>query len=310
MVTHYPRSGPLMLRTHLSDRANTHAIVSGEVTSPLVRLDVCGPKAVSKGFKPLVREGAFQFSELSIMTYLQAKAHGKRLVLLPAVVLGRFQHEFLACRADDDIRPGDLEGRRVGVRSYTVTTVTWARAILQLQYGVAIDEVIWVAHEDSHLAEFRDPPTVERIELDGRTLEQLLIDGVVDVAVLSRPPTDPRLRSLIADPAAAAKDWYDRFGGIQINHMVVVEAALSAERPDVVREIYAMLLRAKQIAARTEHGIDVLPFGVDANRRNLELAIGCAAAQDLIPDRFEVDDLFDETTRALGRAPASMSATR
>lgn len=298
---HYPKSGPLTLKAHLADRTNTHAIVSGEITSPLVRLDICGPQAVSKGFKPLVRDGAFQFSELSIMTYLQAKAYGKKLTLLPAVVLGRFQHGFMACRAGDDIQPGNLKGRRVGIRSYTVTTVTWARAILQLQYGVDIDEVLWVAHEDSHLAEFQDPPTVERIELDGRTLEQLLIDGAIDVAVLSKLPTDPRIRSLIADPAAAAKDWHARFGGIQINHMVVVEEALSAERPDVVQEIYAMLLRAKLTAPKTELGIDVLPFGVDANRRNLELAIECAAAQNLIPNRFEVDDLFDETTRALGR---------
>ena len=302
MLSHYPGSGPVTLRTHLGDRANTHGIVTGDIGSPLVHLDICGPKGVSQGVKPLVREGAFQFSELSIMTYLQAKAHGKQLVLLPAVVLGRFQHGFIARRADDDIGSGNLAGRRIGIRSYTVTTVTWARAILQMQYGVDIDEVTWVAHEDSHVVEFQDPPNVERIDLAGRTLEQLLVDGLIDVAVLAAPPADPRIRPLIADPGAAAQEWYDRFGGIQINHMAVVDAALSAERPDVVRELYAMLLRAKRLAPKTELGIDVLPFGVEANRRNLELAIECAAIQRLIPHRVEVDSLFDETTHALQQA--------
>mgnify|MGYP002373040595 CR=1 FL=1 len=203
---------------------------------------------------------------------------------------------------DDDIHPVDLAGCRVGIRSYTVTTVTWARAILQMQYDVDIDEVTWVAHEDSHVAEFQDPPNVERIDLAGRTLEQFLVDGLIDAAVLAAPPADPRIRPLIPDPSAAAQEWYDRFGGIQINHMVVVDTALSAERPDVVRELYAMLLRGKRLAPRTELGIDVLPFGVEANRRNLALAIECAAAQRLIPHRVEVDSLFDETTRALEQA--------
>ncbi len=42
------------------------------------------------------------------------------------------------------------------------------------------------------------------------------------------------------------------------------------------------------------------PFGVDANRRNLETAIDCAHRQGLIPMRFEVDELFDDVTRVLG----------
>jgi len=37
----------------------------------------------------------------------------------------------------------------------------------------------------------------------------------------------------------------------------------------------------------------MLPHGLEANRRNLEVAIDCAYAQALIPRRFSVDELFE-----------------
>ena len=39
------------------------------------------------------------------------------------------------------------------------------------------------------------------------------------------------------------------------------------------------------------------PFGFEANRRNLEVAIDYTYEQRLIPRRFTVDELFDYVTR-------------
>jgi 4,5-dihydroxyphthalate decarboxylase len=36
-------------------------------------------------------------------------------------------------------------------------------------------------------------------------------------------------------------------------------------------------------------------------RRTLEVMIGYALEQELIPRRYSADELFDDTTRALGR---------
>jgi 4,5-dihydroxyphthalate decarboxylase len=44
---------------------------------------------------------------------------------------------------------------------------------------------------------------------------------------------------------------------------------------------------------------DFVPFGVEANRKALERIIDYAAQQALIPRRFSVDELFDDTTRML-----------
>jgi 4,5-dihydroxyphthalate decarboxylase len=48
-----------------------------------------------------------------------------------------------------------------------------------------------------------------------------------------------------------------------------------------------------------EAGAPATPFGVAACRPALEKIIEYAAQQQLIPRRFEVDELFDDTTRKM-----------
>src|SRR5258708_34668161 len=128
----YQKSGPVTLRTNLADYAVTKALKAGAIASDLVTFDFCGPKVAFQGFKPMVRERAFDASELAIATFLQAKVYGKPVVLLPAVVMGRFQHNHaLRCVARGPLPPGEIAGRRCGNRSYTQTTGLWVRGILQ-----------------------------------------------------------------------------------------------------------------------------------------------------------------------------------
>jgi len=81
--------------------------------------------------------------------------------------------------------------------------------------------------------------------------------------------------------------------------MVVVKEPLSKSNPEAVREIFRLLRDSKQAASLAANSPDPLQFGVEANRRSLELIIDYAAQQRLIPRRFEVDELFDDVTRSL-----------
>ena len=289
------------LKTLLGDYPNTRALRRGELTSTRVTFDFADVPQVASAFKRTVRNLEFDVSELAIVTYLMAKAHSKPYVLLPAVVLGRFQHPFIVYNsARGELRPGDLNGKRVGIRSYSVTTSMWLRGILANDYGVNIDSVRWVTFEEPHVAEFKDPPSVERAPAD-RDLQKMLLDGEVDAAVLRDPKLeDPRLKRLIPDPEQAARDWHQRNRAIQINHMVVVRDTLSKSDPDAVREVYRLLREAKRRAPAAAPGEpDMTPFGLEANRRNLEVAIDYVHQQRLIPKRFTVDELFDDVTRRL-----------
>ena len=293
---------PIRLRTLLGDYPNTRALKSGALASALVRFDFADVKATHTAFKRVVRDLEFDVAELALMTFLIAKAAGRPLALVPAVLTARFQHPYLVYDAErGPLAPGELAGRRVGIRAYSVTTAAWIRGILAHDYGVAPDSVRWVSFEEAHVAEYRDPPGVERAAA-GKDALAMLFAGELDALVVGSPvPADARLKTVIPHPAAAAADWHRRNRAIQINHMLVVKQSLLQTDAPAVAEVFR-LLRASTQAAQppAAAGIDMHPFGVDANRRNLEVAIAYAHEQGLIPRRCAVDELFDATTRALG----------
>lgn len=293
-------SAVVRLRTLLGDHPSTRQLKEGALASPRVAFEFADVKVPNRAFKQVVRENAFDVAELAIITYLQARALGKPLVLLPATIVGRFQHAYLVYNpARGDLAPSDLAGRRVGVRSYSVTTATWIRGILAHDHGVDLDRVQWVTFEDAHLAEYRDPPTAERAP-PGKDLLEMLRDGELDAAVVGAPPpVDSPLVPLIPDPASAARDWCRRNRAVPINHLAVISESLSQSSPDVVREVYRLLREARQSVAVRADGIDLLPFGVEALRPSLALAIEYAFEQGLVTRRLKVDELFDDATRAL-----------
>jgi 4,5-dihydroxyphthalate decarboxylase len=297
----YPKSGPVRLRANLADYAVTKALKSGAVGSDLVTFDFCGPKVAFQGFKPMVRERAFDASELAIATFLQAKVYGKPVTLLPAVVMGRFQHNHaLRCIARGPLAPGDIAGRRIGIRSYTQTTGIWVRGILQHEYGVDLNKVTWVCNDDGHLAEFVEPPNVARTPADSNKVDQMLLDAELDAAILGADmPNEPRVAHLIPNPKEAALAWRKKYGTVPVNHFFCVDKDLADTRPDVVAEVFRMLKASKAAAQPPADGIDFHLFGIGALRKPLELIIQYAVEQKIIPRAFTVDELFDDSTRGL-----------
>ena len=290
----------LTLHTMLGNYANTKPLKSGAVCSDLVDFDFVEVKVANNQFKQVVRDAKYDVAELAIATYLQAKAYGKPYVLLPAVLVSRGQHHTIAYNPErGPLKPNELNGKRVGVRAYTVTTGTWVRGILASQYGVDLSKVEWITFEDPHVAEYRDPDFVKRAPA-GKELAQMLLDGEVDAAVVGDKLPDPRLKHLIPDPEGAAKAWAERQGGVPINHMVVVRTELARSRPDVVKDVFRQLHQSKLAADLTDGGaLDPYRFGVEACRPTLEVIIDFCHRQQLIPRRLSVDELFDDTTRAL-----------
>ena len=281
----------MRLRTLLGDHACTSALKDGSIKSDLVTLDFAEYSPTNKGFKPMVREGAFDVSEMAIVTYLMAKSVGKPMVLLPNVVVARFQYAYAVYRAElGDLKPRDLEGRRVGIRSFTTTTGAWLRGILANDYGVDLNSINWVTFEDAHVAEFRD--TTLRAPA-GKAIIQMLLDGELD-AVLGEKVERPGLKPLFADAAAEEKSWFAKHQVVPINHMVVVSETLSNEHPEAVREVFRLLRESAALAPAASPR-----FSADEMRRSLEMIIQYTAQQGLIPRAFAVDELFDDVTRTL-----------
>jgi 4,5-dihydroxyphthalate decarboxylase len=82
--------------------------------------------------------------------------------------------------------------------------------------------------------------------------------------------------------------------------MLVVRSEISQKRPDVVREVFRLFHESKRGAGLADSGmLDPYRFGVEACRPDLEIIIDFCFRQKLIPRKFSVDELFDDTTRAL-----------
>jgi len=289
------------LRTLLGDYPNTMALKKAEVTSNIVNFDFADVKVANTAFKPLVREARFDVGELAIVTYLQARDHGKPYVLIPATVLGRGQHHTIVYNPQRGaLSAHDLAGKRIGVRAYTQTTGVWVRGFLSDDYGAELAGVRWVTFEDPHVAEFKDPDFVVRAP-EGKALAQMLIDGEIDAAIVGDKSPDPRLAPLVPEANTAAETWAKTHGGVPINHMMVVRDAISKSRPDLIKEVYRVLRDSRRAAPPPEGGsADPWRFGVEANRRSLEIIISYSFRQKLISRMFSVDELFDDCTRALG----------
>ncbi len=283
----------LRLQTLLGDYPGTMALKTGKLGSDVVEFAFADVKVPNTAFKALVREGKFDVSELAITTYLLARAFDKPYLPLPAVVVGRGQLHTIAYNPErGDLRPQDLPGRRVGVRSYTVTTGVWVRGILQDLYGVDPESINWITFEEAHVAEFRDPPQITRAPT-GKQIVQMLLDGEIDAAIVGDKLPVARLKQLVPDAEKQNELWARTHGGVPINHLVVVRESLVASRPDAVKEIYRLLRASRQATPWTgDPALDPLRFGIEENRRTLEVIIEFAHRQKLIPRAYTVDELF------------------
>lgn len=275
----------LKLRTVLGSHPHVQALKSGELRSDRFDLDFIEYTPTNRAFKPMVREQAFDVCEMAIVTYLMAKAHGKPLVLLPATMLGRFQHGYALYNPErGTLRPSDLEGKRVGIRSFTTTTGAWIREFWPTTTASTSTRLVGLPLRTLTSPNMSTPPSARR-----RTRRSCKCCSTVNSTPCSARPRMIRASSRCFDPAAEAAAWYARRGVVPVNHLVVVTEALATSRPDIVAGVYD-LLRAGKAKAGVAASPDLLPFGIDANRKPLELIIDYAYQQALIPRRFALEE--------------------
>ena len=310
-------TGTVTLRTVIESYPYTKGIIEGTYASPRVHFDFIESKPIIKAFAPMANEQAYDLAEMAIVTFIQAFAEGKAVSLLPVMLLSRFHHASIVKAARGPIRaPGDLTGKKIGVRSYTQTTGVWVRGILHAEYGVDLDSVEHLTTEGGHIKEYVEPPNVVRLPADA-AFKTMLTDGAVDAWISGPLPADADVVPLIDDAEAAGNAWFDRVGAFPINHMLVMRTALLDEEPGIAQTIFDLFqankaaylddLRNREPQGADEvfrkklldRGVDPIPYGVEALRPSLALVIDYALAQKLIPRRYEVDELFDPRVRNL-----------
>jgi 4,5-dihydroxyphthalate decarboxylase len=271
------------LTVALGRTSRTEALFNGAALAPSLPLHLPEIKPISRAFAPMVREGRYPVSEMAIATFLMAKAAGVELVLIPCVLMARFQEGALLVPETSPIRaPEELRGARVGVRAYSQTTGMWIRGVLQSRHGLPPDAMRWVTFEDAHVASYRDPPFAERAPA-GATLEGMVASGEIAAAIFGNDMPGGALRPVFDVPAATAA-FRAEHGFTPVNHLLCARTEVARDRAADIARLLDLLRRA---------GAEVTTRAALAPA--LALASRFCAEQGLTPRGLSLDEIWKDT---------------
>jgi 4,5-dihydroxyphthalate decarboxylase len=324
---------PLRLNIAIADYGHTRALKSGEVPIKGVEANFVEVKPIIGAFRRMVRDVEFDVCEMAPTTYMIARALGAPFVALPVFLMRRFHHGGFVVRPDSGIKaPKDLEGRKVGVRAYSVTTGVWTRGIFINEYGLDSAKVTWVVDDEEHVATLKLPANVVHAP-QGKSLAGMMAAGELQAAFSgpagigrAGPPTgawetggqgkSEVFPELIDDVAKVEADWFRRTGIYPIHGLVVVRSEVIWKYPWVARALYEAFVAAKQPYIEHLKGTqgdgaddkkyrglmplvgDPLPYGLMANMPSVEAMLTYGLQQKLIPKRMSLDEAFVDPQKA------------
>jgi 4,5-dihydroxyphthalate decarboxylase len=303
-----------VLKTAIATYPHTKGLKDGTVAVPDVQFEHVEVSPIIGAFRRMCRSLEFDVCEMAITTYLTAKAYDKPFTALPVFVMRQFHHSPIVYNTKSGVKsPKDLEGKKVGVRAYTVTTGVWTRGILASEYGVDLGKITWVVVDEEHVQEFRKPANV--MERPGANLGEMLLSGELAAAIGVGKVDSPDVKPLIPDAAAAEAAWYRKTGIYPINHTVVVKDALLQSDPSLAPRLFTgfeaakaqflkelgsgaeLPVEAQALAKRRSIvGDDPLPNGLAANRKTLEAIIRFAHEQKILPRTVKPEEIFAANT--------------
>ena len=313
----------------LGKYAHAQPLLSGDVAIEGYAVEPVTVEPVIGAYRRMIRDLEFDVCELAPTSYLMALQAEVALTAIPVFLNRRFHHADVRCGAKSGIRvPKDLEGKRIGVRAYTVTTGVWVRGILRDEYGVDTDSITWVVDDDDHI-EGRAPSNVERVT-DGRSLGELLRAGEIDAALSGnagtgragaprtgwqaapeQPTGDEGPYPLFPEADVLATDWYLRTGIYPLHSVIAIRGELVRNDPGLPSTLYAAFAEAKrrQLEADPRWSAlprlgeqaeringDPIPYGLHANDASLRALVRFSRDQGLLDPDFpgEPANLFDD----------------
>jgi 4,5-dihydroxyphthalate decarboxylase len=312
------------LKIAIAELPHTSALRNGSIPIEGVDAEFVTVQPQIAAFRRMVRDVEFDVCELAPTTYIIARAYGAPFVALPIFVLRRFHHSGLLVRPDSGIKhPRDLEGKKVGVRAWSVTTGAWTRAVLIDEYGLDISKVSWYVDDEEHVQQMKLPPYVLHTP-PGRSLADMMADGELHAgfhgnAGVGRTgaPTggwktvEAHYPDLFPNAEELETEWYRRTGIYPMHGTIVVKDSILAEHPWVAKSLFTAFSQAKDqwlknfdprtatTASDKKYaqyqkivGHDVLPYGMAANIRTIEALRDTAFKQGLTPEKVPIDRLF------------------
>lgn len=308
----------------VGESPHTTRIRNGSIPIEGVDTEIITVEPMIAAFRRMVRNVEFDICALAPVTYVIARAYGYPFKALPLFVQRGFHHGGLQVRPDAGVKvPKDLEGKKVGVRAYSVTSGAWTRAVLIDEYGLDTSKVTWVVDDEEHVTQLKLPPNVVRTpegkSLNGMMASGELAAGVAGLAGIGRigsptsgwKPVETNYPDLFPNAAELEADWYKRTGIYPVHDIIVVKDSVLAEHPWVAKSIFNAFVQAKNEwvatldsgaaqgpaekkyqALRKIVGPDPLPYGIEVNLPTIKALEDTAFKQGFTPQRMSVEELF------------------
>jgi 4,5-dihydroxyphthalate decarboxylase len=317
------------LKIAIATYGHTRALKWGDVRIEGVEPAFVEVVPIIGAFRRMVRDVEFDICEMAPTTYMIARALGAPYIALPIFLMRRFHHGGFVVRPDAGIKvPKDLEGKKVGVRAYSVTTGVWTRGIFVNEYGLDSAKVTWVVDDEEHVTTLKLPPNVVHAP-EGKSLQSMMKVGEIQAGFTgpagvgrAGPPIGgwdktsvaaaaaDTYPELIADVEKVEADWFRKSGIYPIHGLIVVKDEHIKRHPWLARSLMNAFVEAKKpYLEELKRGqgdspedkryrnflslmSDPLPYGIAANRASIEALVTYSVQQELIPSRPQLDRVF------------------
>jgi 4,5-dihydroxyphthalate decarboxylase len=296
------------------------------VELPGIRIERLSVEPIIGAYRRMIRDLEFDVAELAPTTYLIARAQGLPITALPVFLSRKFHHRDVVVRADAGIgSPKDLEGKRFGLRAYTVTTAVWIRGLLH-HHGVDTTKIRWVVDDEEHVQGIPLPPNVEKLPAGESVADrfaagdlQAALRGNAGVGRRGNPTggwqvTAPATAAddvvpLFAEPDDAAATDYATDRICPLHRTIVVRHDVLDRYPELPAVLFDRFVTAKRaylerlgtiddaeargLRALAELvGPDPLPYGLDANLPSITELADLAKRDGLLAPDVDPRSMF------------------
>ena len=303
----------------------TMPILEGRVPIDGVKLKPVKSSSMINKEDPKMKAGEFGLCDLNIGYWLPAIEAGWEIVALPVFSKRKPVFQLIFTHADSGVEtPKDLEGKRVGSRTYRTALTVWARGLLHDRYGVDPAKIQWMVQAKEVFPVHNETAKIEYVDDKKNMVERLiageieaLITDISDTKLFATLESHPEVRRLFPDYVAEDQKLYNETGVYTPVHMVVMSRKLDRERPELAAQFYAAFEQAKQIAyddilsdrggfsvvylrermkEQMQNWGDPWKYGIQANRSTIDAFIRYNVEQGMIRSQFFYGDLFAAAT--------------
>ena len=303
------------------------ALRYGEVRPEGVDLRYLAIEDPTEIFGRMLLYQEFDLAEMSCSRHLTLRGQPDYpFVALPVFPSKLFRHGFIFVNTNAGIQgPKDLEGKRVGIPAYSQTAAVWIRGILHSEYGVDLDRIHWwegptdtPGRQDLSAGRPDKEILIQDIP-EGQTLSDMLASGELDAMIGARTPgcfgKNDSVQRLFPNYRELERQYYRDTGIFPIMHTVVMREEVHQANPWVAQSMYKAMVESKGLCLNgmgfsgalrytlpwlyddldeinDVFGGDPWPYGVEANRINLETLQRYLIDQGLAKEARPLEDLF------------------